>query len=214
MDEASENFALQRGRKGQERQFAAGARPTLEAEGLDPKDYGLAELPAPPPEPPLDDLDALAAYMEEQMAGMEGQEQTLQAKADEAKARAREAFAEMGKDYDAEMAKAEKEGSGPPKFSAVEHLTALSMMAADAAADGAPVEDMEQMLADPRLLGGHESPGRTAPRHVPQASATSSPRHLPWIRSPPSASARSFSSRSTRVRVWGNATLPAPIWRP
>ena len=145
----SESLALQRGRKGQERQFAA-ARARVEAEGLDPKDHGLAELPAAPPEPPLDDLDALAAYMEEQMASVEGQEKTLQAKADEAKARAREAFAEMGKDYDAEMAKAEKEGGGPPKFSAVEHLTKLSTMAADAAADGVPLPDIEQMLSDPR----------------------------------------------------------------
>jgi uncharacterized protein YjbI with pentapeptide repeats len=144
-----ENLPLQRGRKGQERQFAE-ARARLEAEGLDPKDYGLAELPAAPPEPPLDDLDALAAYMEQQMTGMDEQRSTLQAKAEEAKARAREAFAEMGKDYDAEMAKAEKEGGGPPKFSAVEHLTKMSTMAADAAADGVPVPELDQMLADRR----------------------------------------------------------------
>ena len=145
----SENLALARGRKGHARHLAK-VRATLEAEGLDPKDYGAAELPAPPPEPPLDDLDALAAYMEEQGATADEQMKSLQAKAEEAKEQARKSFAEMGKDYDAEMAKAEKEGGGPPKFSAVEHLTKLSAMAANAAAEGIVIEELESQLEDPR----------------------------------------------------------------
>ena len=43
----------------------------------------------------------------------------LKSKAEEGKEQARKACAEMGKDYEAEMAKAEKEGGGPPKCSAV-----------------------------------------------------------------------------------------------
>lgn len=145
----SDNLSLARGRRGQERAFAA-ARDRLEAEGLDPAAYGLAELPPLPPEPPLDDLDALAAFMERQSANLDEQMRAAQAKAEEAKERAREAFAEMGKDHDAEMARAEKEGGGPPKFSAVAHLTNLSAMAADAAAQGVPLDDLEQSLGDPR----------------------------------------------------------------
>ncbi|MFO0593204.1 MAG: DUF2169 domain-containing protein [Polyangiaceae bacterium] len=145
----SENLALSRGRRGQERAFA-NARARLEADGLDPKDYGLAELPAPPPEPPLDDLDALADYMEAQTASLDQQMDAAKAKAQEAKEQARAAFREMGKDYDEEMARAEKEGGGPPTFSATAHLTKLSAMAADAAAEGVPMDELEQHLSSPR----------------------------------------------------------------
>lgn len=145
----SENLALSRGRRGQERALAK-AREELEREGLDPRDYGLAELPPNPPEPPLDDLDALAEYMEEQSESAEEQMKAAKAKAEEAKEQARKAFAEMGKDYDTEMARAEEEGGGPPKFSAVEHLTKLSAMAADAAAEGVVIADLEKQLDDPR----------------------------------------------------------------
>ena len=145
----SENLALSRGRRGQERAFAS-ARAKIEAEGLDPKDYGLAELPPAPPEPPLDDLDALAAFMAEQTATLDKQMDAAKARGEEAKEQARKAFAEMGKDFDAEMAKAEKEGGGPPKFSAAEHLAKLSAMAADAAAEGVPMDELEQHLSSPR----------------------------------------------------------------
>lgn len=145
----SENIAMKRARKGHERQFEQ-ARAQLLSEGLDPKEHGLAELPPAPEEPPLDDLDALAAYMEAQAAGAEDQRKMLETTAEEAKEQARKAFAEMGKDYDAEMAKAEKEGGGPPKFSAVEHLTKLSAMAAEAAAEGVALEELERHLEDPR----------------------------------------------------------------
>lgn len=145
----SENIAMKRARKGQERQLEQ-ARARLLAEGLDPKDYGVAELPPAPEEPPLDDLDALAEYMESQMAGVDEQRTSLERRAEEAREQARKAFAEMGKDFDAEMARAEKEGGGPPKFSAVEHLARLSAMAADAAAEGVAAPEMERHLADPR----------------------------------------------------------------
>ncbi len=143
----SDNLALARGRKGQERQFAR-ARAQIEAEGLDPKEYGFGDLPALPAAPPLDDLDALAEYMEKQMAGMDEQAEALKADAEKAKDQARKAFAEMGKDYDAEMEKAEKEGGGPPKFSAVEQLTKMSAMVGDAAADGVPLPELEAQLED------------------------------------------------------------------
>ncbi|MEZ4296538.1 MAG: DUF2169 domain-containing protein [Polyangiaceae bacterium] len=147
----SENLALHRGRKGHAREIER-ARARIEAEGLDPKEYGVHELPAMPEEPPLDDLDALAEYMEKHSAAIDQQKGELEKKAEEAKEQARKAFAEMGKDYDAEMAKAEKEGGGPPKFSAVEQLTRMSAMVADAAAEGVALPEMERQLDDPRYF--------------------------------------------------------------
>lgn len=144
-----ENMPAKRGRKGLERQMEQ-ARARLVSEGLDPSKMGWAELPPPPEEPPLDDLDALAEYMERHLDGLEQQRAALDPGSEEAKERARRAFAEMGKDYDAEMAKAEREGGGPPKFSAVEQLTKLSSMAAEAAAEGVVIEEMERHLSDPR----------------------------------------------------------------
>ncbi len=145
----SENLPLKRGRKGQERHFAQ-ARARLEADGLDPEAYGVTALAPAPEQPPLDDLDALAEYMETQMAGAFEQSEALKAKADEAKEQARKAFAEMGEDYDAAMARVEKEGGGPPKFSAVEQLTRLSAMVGEAEAEGVALPELEQHLADPR----------------------------------------------------------------
>ncbi|AUX27550.1 hypothetical protein SOCEGT47_081440 [Sorangium cellulosum] len=143
----SEYLVAQNMRRGQERSFAE-ARARVEAEGLDPKDYGLAELP-PLPEPPPDDLDALAAYVE--AASLKTEELMEQARASEAQAReeARRAWAEMGEDFDAAMEKAAKEGAGPPKFSASAHLAMLRAAAAEAREAGVVLTDVEQMLADP-----------------------------------------------------------------
>jgi len=145
----NDGLPQKRGRRGQERRFAE-ARAHIEAAGLNPNDYGLGELPALPQGPPLDDVDALADYMEAQMAEADVQMKALQVKAEEAKEQTRKAFAEMGEDYDAVMAKAEKDSGGPPKFSAVEQLTKLSVMAADAAAEGVVIEELERQLEDPR----------------------------------------------------------------
>ncbi|WP_044967192.1 DUF2169 family type VI secretion system accessory protein [Sorangium cellulosum] len=143
----SENLAAQNLRRGQERSFAE-TRARIEAEGLDPKDHGLEELPALP-EPPPDDLDALAAYVE--AASLRTEELMERARASEAQAReeARRAWAERGEDFDAAMEKAAKEGAGPPKFSAKAHLTALRSMAAEAREAGVVLDDVEQTLADP-----------------------------------------------------------------
>ncbi|MBK8259616.1 MAG: DUF2169 domain-containing protein [Polyangiaceae bacterium] len=146
----SENLALKRGRLGQVRHFA-NARARVEAEGLDPKEFGFDKLPPPPEEPPLDDLDALAEYMEKQLKEADSAQKDLQAKTDKAKEQARRLFAEMGKNYDEEMAKAEKEGGGPPKFSAAEHLAKLSATAGEAAAQGIPMDEFDRQVNDPRV---------------------------------------------------------------
>lgn len=90
-------------------------RAMLEAEGLNPDEYGLAEPPPEPEAPPVDDPDALAAYMEAQIAKVEDSQRDLKVKAAEAQKQAREAFAEMGEDYDEIIARSAKQGAGPPK---------------------------------------------------------------------------------------------------
>lgn len=143
-----DDLALKNARRGQERQLAE-TRARLEAAGIDPKDHGAAELPPAEEPPPLDDLDALATFMEEQSARADLAFDSVDAKQAEARERARELYAEMGQDYDAVMAEAEKTGGGPPRFSAAAHLEELRSMAEEARADGGALEDLEQAIADP-----------------------------------------------------------------
>src|SRR6185312_16304786 len=62
-----ENLHAKNMRRGDERRRAE-VKAKIEAKGLDPKDYGLAEPLSEPDEPPVDDLDAFAAYVEAQSA--------------------------------------------------------------------------------------------------------------------------------------------------
>jgi len=110
----SENLVAQNMRRGEERKRAE-LTAEIEAEGLDPKDYGLAEPPPEPEAPPVDDLDALAAYMEAESARADALLAEAKTKEAEARKEAREAYAEMGEDYDAMMEQASKQGMGPPK---------------------------------------------------------------------------------------------------
>jgi uncharacterized protein YjbI with pentapeptide repeats len=144
----SEYFLARNGRRGQERAFAR-ARAQLEEDGLDPGAHGFGELPPEPEPPPLDDLDALAARMESDLDRAEEELKKLDARTSEGKGKAREAFAEMGLDYDAEMETRAKKGGGPPKFSAAAHLEELRAMAAAARSEGEPLEEVERKLAEP-----------------------------------------------------------------
>jgi uncharacterized protein YjbI with pentapeptide repeats len=109
----SENLHAHNMKRGEAR-LRADRRALIEAEGLDPKDYGLDEPPPDPPAPP-DDPDALAAYIEEQTANADAQMADLDAKAAAAKEQARAVAEEMGEDFDAMMAQGEQKGMGPPK---------------------------------------------------------------------------------------------------
>ncbi|APR77367.1 Pentapeptide repeat family protein [Minicystis rosea] len=109
----SENLARQNLKRGEERRRAE-SRAVIEAEGLDPKDYGFDDRPPEPPPPP-DDPDALAAYIEEQSACADAMLADLEAKATAAKEQARQVVAEMGEDHLAMMEQATKKRMGPPK---------------------------------------------------------------------------------------------------
>lgn len=152
----SEKLAQKNLRRGQERDFAE-ARAALEAQGLDPKEHGLAELPPEPEVPPADDLDALAAFAEGELARADDMKSDLQTMDAEGRAQARKAFEEMGEDYDAAMEKAAREDAGPPTFSAAAHLTLLRSMAADARAEGVPLPELEQQIEDPRYRADLET---------------------------------------------------------
>ena len=164
----SEDLTAQNMRRGAERQRAE-ARARVEAEGLDPKDYGLAE-PLPEPElPPLDDLDALAAYIETESARADALLADAKAQEEQAREQARRMCAEMGEDYDAMMAKASKQGMGPPKFSAAAHLEMLREAGVDdVESQRSDLERQEQGLREMYQRNGHLQP--TAAAMDPEAS--------------------------------------------
>lgn len=135
-------------RRGQERRHAE-ARARIEAEGLDPKQYGLADLEPEPAPPPIDDLDAMAAYMEAQMVQAEDLQRQCEAKEKEAVEKAKASFAEMGENYDEVMAKGAKDNAGPPKFSSAKQFAELEEMAREARENGSPLPDLEKQLANP-----------------------------------------------------------------
>jgi uncharacterized protein YjbI with pentapeptide repeats len=158
----SENLHAKNLRRGEERHRAE-MRATVEAEGLDPKDYGLTDPVPEPAEPPLDDLDALAAYVEAESARADAL--LAEAKVEEEKAReqARQTCAEQGVDYDAMMAKAAKEAAGPPKFSAAAHLEMLREMGVeDAETRRAELERQERSLREMYLRFAHYQPTAAA----------------------------------------------------
>jgi uncharacterized protein YjbI with pentapeptide repeats len=158
----SEDLHAQNMRRGAERQRAE-MRVTLEVEGIDPKDYGLAEPMAELDSPPIDDPDALAAYMkalsDRAAALLEG------AKADEMKVReeARRVFSDMGEDYDAMMEHASKVGMGPPKFSAAAHVDMLRELGVvDVETHRADLERQEHSLREMYQHSGHLQPRAAA----------------------------------------------------
>jgi uncharacterized protein YjbI with pentapeptide repeats len=144
----SESLTDKNLRRGQEKHFAE-MRERVLAQGLDPKDYGLAELPPEPEVPSVDDPDALAAHMEKLLARGDAEMKNLDVKAADEREKARKAFAEAGQDYDAMMAKAAKDSAGPPKFSAVTHLDTMHKMVVEAREGGVPLAELEQQLSSP-----------------------------------------------------------------
>ncbi|MBI4952628.1 MAG: DUF2169 domain-containing protein [Myxococcales bacterium] len=143
----AEHLLRQNMRRGQERQFAE-ARARVEAEGLDPADHGLAALPPEEPLPP-EDLDELAAFVAAQAPSAETERAALEAEQKKIEERARAELAELGRDYDAEMALARREAAGPPRFSAARQLEELRDAAEKSRAAGVPQPELEARALDP-----------------------------------------------------------------
>ena len=158
----NENLHARNMRRGAERRRAE-MRVMVEAEGLDPNDYGLTEPRQELGAPPIDDPDALAAYVEAQSNRADALLE--EARAEQAKVReeTRRAFAERGEDYDVAMAQASKEGMGPPKFSAAAHLDMLREVGEDdVEAQRADLERQEQGLREMYRHSGHLQPTAAA----------------------------------------------------
>lgn len=148
-----ERIAEQNARRGAERRRQERAA-ELEAEGIDPAEYGLAD-PVPEIEmPPTDDLDAVAEYMlaiEEQMAAEEAK---AKKRAEEMK-EMRRAIQSPG-DPDPDAPEEELTG-GPPTFSAKAQIRQQTELAQIARTAGEPNLELEAQLADPAF---HETLAR------------------------------------------------------
>jgi uncharacterized protein YjbI with pentapeptide repeats len=118
------------------------ARDHVAAKGLDPDQYGPPPLPPEPPAPPAADI---ATRVESGNAQIDAALATAATQKEEALAQARAQCAASGVDFDAMMG----EGGGPPTFSAQAEIDRAEATAAMARAHGAPVAELEALLADP-----------------------------------------------------------------
>lgn len=133
--------------RGALRQFEE-QRSRLLAQGLDPADHGL-DTPPPPPFGKAGAGEREAA--QEEAVDAEKLQEELRAQKRELEARARAEYAAEGRDFDAEMELATREGAGPPRFKAASHLAELRATVTDAQARGVAMPELEAQLADPNF---------------------------------------------------------------
>jgi uncharacterized protein YjbI with pentapeptide repeats len=158
----NDNLHAKNLRRGEERHRAELAA-MVEAEGLDPNDYGLLEPLPTPAEPPIDDLDALADYVESESARADMLLADAKAKEETARQEARRMCTEMGEDYDAMMATAAKRGMGPPTFSATRQVQILREEGIEVSdSQRADLERQEHGLREMYQRFGHLQPAATA----------------------------------------------------
>lgn len=146
-----EGFAMANERRAMERKLEEG-KARVAAAGMDPDEFGFTELPAVESLSDPYDVDAIEKMMDRQKEIAEREHAEMERGKADIEARARAAFAEQELDYDEEVEKAMKENAGPPKFSAEKHVAWMTSLLKTARDGGAPMEDLEAMLADPKLL--------------------------------------------------------------
>ncbi len=122
-------------------------RAAIAAMGLDPDDL----LPPPDMEapPPLDDFDAMIAYVDKLTAKAEADRKNAEERVAKISEQARASFAAAGMDWDAEVEKALKASAGPPKFRAEQELERMREQCQLARNADMPWEDVEAMIAEP-----------------------------------------------------------------
>ncbi|EYF05503.1 DUF2169 family type VI secretion system accessory protein [Chondromyces apiculatus] len=126
------------------------ARLSVRALGKDPDELGIArEVPPAEAPPKLDELPEYMAQVEQEANRIEAE---AKAKQEESLAQARQKLAEHGLDLDEVLERAKKEGGGPPKFRADEHLDRMRETAATARELGAPIEAFEAQIEDPAFI--------------------------------------------------------------
>ncbi|WP_433935429.1 DUF2169 domain-containing protein [Sorangium cellulosum] len=124
------------------------ARLTLLMLGMNPDDKLPREIERPE-EPKPDELAEYAERMELEAADLQKEAESQRKTAEE---QARKLCAEQGIDFDELVAKGKREGGGAPKFSADDELARLRELAEAGRKAGAPLEDLEERLANPAFV--------------------------------------------------------------
>lgn len=140
-----EQIGMQNERRGAERRRRERAA-ELEAQGIDPALYGLAEPVPAVVLPPTDDLDAMAEYLLTIEAQMSEEEAKAKKTSEDLKEEMRAAMGEAVPDPAAEKAAVK---GGPPTFRAEEHLRLQKELANVARTAGQPNLELEAKLASP-----------------------------------------------------------------
>jgi uncharacterized protein YjbI with pentapeptide repeats len=143
--------------------------------GVDPDEKGIPrEVPPPAAQPKLDELADYIEQVEQEVARMEADAKSKQ---DEALAQARQNLAEHGVDLDEAIERARKDGGGPPKFRADEHLAQMRETARLGREMGAPMEEFEAKIEDPAFVArlrqleqSQLAAYRLAAHHLPPAT--------------------------------------------
>lgn len=138
-------------RKNMERQVEkrlATLREELAAEGIDP-DKHLPALPPDPPPPAQEDMAAYGLALEKQAEELT---EIGEKKIAEILAEVKEQCRAEGLDFEAIQEKARRDAGGPPKFRAEAELARLRDMATLSDNAGVPIPEVEEKLADPRLI--------------------------------------------------------------
>jgi uncharacterized protein YjbI with pentapeptide repeats len=143
----SENL-LRKNLEGKRERMFAETRAKMVAAGLDTS----ALDPPPMGEPPIDDPEALDAYMEKLQTGEDDRKKEMDEAKERLEERAREAYAEQGIDYDKAVQQVEKEDVGPPKFRAQAHLQQMEELLKLGRDNDAPLEEMEAEVRAPGYL--------------------------------------------------------------
>jgi len=147
---SSENLMEANLRRKAEREIEK-ARALVAGYGLDPDEHG--PKPLPPMEPPPN-LEAALAMAEKAEADAEAQKREAERATAEREPALRALCAEHGIDFD-ELKKewTQPPPGGPPTFSAAAEIAKLEKLAAECRALGTPVDELDQMAADPELRG-------------------------------------------------------------
>ncbi len=130
------------------RLHAEQTRQEIRDAGGNPDDY---KIPEPPADEAPPDLEEIPAAVDRAEAMAEEQKKELERQREEAKLKARVAYAELGLDYDQAVEDAERDSKGPPKFSAEKEIERLSEIRQMAQNGGVDTPELDAALADPEL---------------------------------------------------------------
>ncbi|MCR9163945.1 MAG: DUF2169 domain-containing protein [Nannocystaceae bacterium] len=142
-----QGLPIDNGQRQREELFAS-ALAHLEAQGIDPAEYGLEPPPPPEAQPTLDELPALLAQKRATLAEEQAKAQSMRT---ELLAQAAEVMEGLPTDLDADaMREAVSEvGGGPPTFRADAQKQALEALAMRARMSGTIDDALEAVLDDP-----------------------------------------------------------------